>query len=151
MPDLNITSFYKIVIILRYGRGELWTDSLGGVKDYKDFGTVLWPTLKVKMNHRNIGWPEHSIAAVSHYSSPFATLTELLVIYLTYLRNECGSIMIGFVATETSFNEQIAQCISGGILLCVQVSFVQRNTCIHTVSVWDKFLDLLPLDKEKMK
>lgn len=95
MTDLNIPSFNKIVIVLGYGRVEPWTDSLWGAKeDYKDFGTVLSSKLKVKMNHRNIGWSGPSAATSSHYSSPSATITELLVIPLTYLRNECGSITI---------------------------------------------------------
>jgi len=57
------------------------------MEDYKEFATVLWPKRKVKLNCRNIGSSGPSAAAVLHYSNPSATITELLVIYLTYLKN----------------------------------------------------------------
>lgn len=82
-----------------------------------------------------MAWSGPGEAAISHYSCTSSTITELTVIYLKYLRNECGSIVLGFVATETSLMSRSLYCISSINLLCIQVSFVQWNACIHAVSI----------------
>lgn len=125
-------SFYKIVKILVCGWTLEWLIE-GRKEDQEDFGTVLWPKLIVKMNHSNMTWSGPSAATISHYSCTSSTIIKLPVIYLKYLRNECGSIMLGFVSTETSFNKQIA-LVYFKYKFTLYPSFFCSVKCMYTYS-----------------